>query len=204
MVRKVLLVVLLLVVALLGFATTKPDSFSVERSIDIAAPPERVHAQINDFHAWEAWSPWAKLDTTMAATYSGPAAGVGATYEWKGNSSVGAGRMEITSSTPPTSVAVKLDFLEPIEGHNVTTFTLAPAGNGTNVRWLMEGPANFMTKLMMTVTSMDRMIGPDFEKGLRQLKAVAESAPAAPPAPAAADSAPAATTTSPVVGPPTP
>ncbi|HEY0931208.1 MAG TPA: SRPBCC family protein [Gemmatimonas sp.] len=205
MIRKVLLVVLLLVVVLLGYASTKPDSFSVERSIDIAAPPERVHALINDFHAWEAWSPWAKLDTAMTVTYSGPPSGVGAVYEWTGNSSVGAGRMEITSSTPGTSVGVKLDFLKPIEGHNVTTFSLTPKDGGTNVRWLMEGPATFMTKLMMTVTSMDKMIGPDFEKGLQQLKATAESAPAAtaPAAAPAVDStaAPAAT---PVVGPPAP
>lgn len=179
MVRKVLLVVLLLVVVLLGIASTKPDRFSVERSIDVTAPPERVHAQINDFHAWEAWSPWTKLDTAMTVTYSGPASGVGAVYAWKGNSSVGAGRMEITSSTPGAAIGVKLDFLEPIESHNVTTFTLTPKDGGTNVRWLMEGPTTFLTKLMMTVMSMDRMIGPDFERGLQQLKAVAERAPAA-------------------------
>ena len=179
MVRKVLLVVLLLVVVLLGYANSKPDHFSVERSIDIAAPPERVHALINDFHAWTQWSPWARMDTTMQETYSGAPSGVGAIYEWKGNSSVGAGRMEITGSTPGTSVNVALDFLEPLEAHNRTVFTLTPKNGGTNVRWLMDGPANFLTKLMMTVTTMDRLIGPDFEKGLRQLKAAAENAPSA-------------------------
>ncbi|WP_337171260.1 SRPBCC family protein [Gemmatimonas aurantiaca] len=175
MLRKLLLVVLLLVVILVGYASTKPDTFAVERSIDIAAAPERVHAQINDFHAWEAWSPWARLDTTMTVTYSGAASGPGAVYEWKGNSTVGAGRMEIISSTPGTSVDIKLDFLEPIEGHNITTFTLTPANGGTRVRWLMEGEATLLTKLMLVFTSMDRMIGPDFERGLQQLKAVSES-----------------------------
>jgi uncharacterized protein YndB with AHSA1/START domain len=177
MIKKLLLLLLLCVVAVAAYATTQPDTFSLERRAQINAPPEKVFAQLNDFHAWEAWSPWAKLDPAMKTVYSGAPAGTGAVYEWTGNSDVGSGRMEITSATPAQAVDIKLDFLEPFESHNVTHFVLTPNGTGTDVRWVMEGPATYMTKVMTTFTSMDKMVGPDFEKGLAQLKAVAEKAP---------------------------
>ncbi len=174
MLRKLLLIVLLLVAVILGFATRQPDTFSVERRLRMAAPPERVFAQINDFHAWEAWSPWAKLDPAMKATYGGAPSGVGAVYDWSGNSEVGSGRMTIKASTPPSDVTIALDFLTPIESHNVTTFMLTPADGGTDVLWSMKGNADYVTKLMTMFASMDRMVGPDFERGLQQLKAVVE------------------------------
>lgn len=174
MLKKVALGVVVFIVAVLGYAATRPDSFSVERTISINAAPEKVFANLDDFHAWDAWSPWAKLDPAMKATYSGPASGPGAVYEWTGNSDVGTGRMEITGSTPPSSVTIKLDFLTPFESHNTTAFTLTPSATGTDVTWTMSGPATYMTKLMTSFVSMDKMVGGDFEKGLQQLKAVAE------------------------------
>ena len=123
MFKKIVLGILVLVVAVLAFATTKPDSFAVERKISINAPPEKVFANINDFHAWDAWSPWAKLDPAMQTTHSGAPSGPGAVYEWSGNSDVGKGRMEITGATPPSNVTIKLDFLDPFEAHNTAEFT---------------------------------------------------------------------------------
>ena len=174
MLKKIALGVLVFVVAVLGYAATRPDSFSVERKISINAPAERVHANLNDFHLWEAWSPWAKLDPAMKTTYGGPASGQGATYEWVGNSDVGEGKMEITGTTPSSSVTIKLDFLKPFESHNTTVFTLTPTASGTDVTWTMSGPATYMTKVMTSFVSMDKMVGGDFERGLQQLKAVAE------------------------------
>jgi len=174
MLKKIALGIVLLIVAVLGYATTQPDSFAIERRISINAAPEKVFANINDFHLWEAWSPWAKMDPDMKVTYSGPTSGPGAVYEWTGNSDVGTGRMEITGSTPPSNVTIKLDFLEPFESHNTTVFTLAPSAAGTDVTWAMSGPANYMSKLMTTFVSMDKMLGGDFERGLQQLKTVAE------------------------------
>ena len=174
MLRKLLLGVVVLIVAALLLATRQPDTFSVERRIVMNAPPERVFAQINDFHAWEAWSPWAKLDPAMQATYSGAAQGVGAVYEWRGNSDVGEGRMAIKSATAPSEVMIALDFLTPFESHNVTTFMLTPTESGTEVIWTMKGNAEYVTKLMTMFVSMDKMVGPDFSRGLEQLKAVVE------------------------------
>ncbi len=174
MFKKILLLVGVLILAVLGYATTQPDSFSLERKISVNAAPEKVFANINDFHAWEAWSPWARMDPNMTASYSGPTSGPRAAYAWKGNSDVGEGKMEISGSTPSSSVTIKLDFLTPFESHNTTVFTLAPTASGTDVTWTMSGPSTFVTKVMSTFVSMDKMIGPDFERGLQQLKAVSE------------------------------
>lgn len=174
MLKKILIGIVVIVLCVLAYATTQPDSFSVERKISIAAPPEKVFANINDFHAWEAWSPWAKLDPAMKTTYGGAPTGVGSTYEWTGNSDVGSGKMEITGSTPASNVTIKLDFMEPFESHNTTVFTLTPSGGGTDVTWTMSGPSPYISKVMSTFMSMDKMIGGDFEKGLQQLKALSE------------------------------
>lgn len=148
--------------------------FRFSRSRSIAAPPERLHALINDFHEWPKWSPWESLDPQMARNYSGAAAGVGAVYAWKGDRHAGEGRMEMLESSAD-HLAVDLDFAAPMRARNRIDFTLKPAGPVTEVEWVMTGPQNFVMGLMSKIWSMDKMLGPDFERGLAQLKAAAES-----------------------------
>jgi hypothetical protein len=133
-----------------------------------------VHGLIDDFKRWSDWSPWEKIDPALKRTHSGATSGRGAVYEWAGNKDVGSGRMEITDSSPASKVVIKLDFLQPFEAHNITEFTLAPQGGGTQVTWKMHGPAPFVTKLMQVFVSMDKMVGKDFETGLANMKAAAE------------------------------
>ena len=173
MLKKFGLVLVGLLAALLLFAATRPGSFSVERRIVVQAPADKIQPFITDFRRWPAWSPWEKIDPAMQRTLGGAPAGVGATYAWQGNQEVGSGRMEVLSDTPG-KVRIQLDFFEPFEGHNTTDFVFTPSGSGTEVRWVMSGPATFVTKLMGVFVSMDAMIGKDFEKGLAQLKAAAE------------------------------
>jgi hypothetical protein len=173
MLRKIGFVLVALFSALLVFAATRPDSFRVERSTVIQAPLDKIQPLIADFHRWADWSPWEKLDPAMKRTFGGAPAGVGATYGWQGNKDVGSGRMEIQSSAP-NKVTIQLDFIEPFEGHNTADFLLAPRDGGTEVRWIMFGPAPFISKLMGVFVSMDSMIGKDFEKGLAQMKVAAE------------------------------
>jgi uncharacterized protein YndB with AHSA1/START domain len=169
------IVVVALVAAILIFATTRPDDFSVQRSVAIKAEPAKIYPLLVDFRQWPAWSPWEKLDPAMKRTHSGTATGPGAIYEWDGSSKVGAGRMEIKQVTAPSKVVIQLDFLRPFEGHNVTDFVLAPNPDAsTQVTWLMRGPAPFVSKLMGIFVDMDKMIGKDFEAGLANLKAAAE------------------------------
>ena len=174
MIKKIVIVVVVALAAILIFAATKPDTFRVERSTTIKAPPEKIFPLINDFHNWPTWSPWEKMDPAMKRAHSGAASGKGAVYEWEGNSKVGKGRMEIVDSAPPSKVTVKLDFLEPFEAHNFAEFVLEPKGDSTKVTWTMHGPAPYISKLMTVFMSMDSMIGKDFEEGLANMKAAAE------------------------------
>jgi uncharacterized protein YndB with AHSA1/START domain len=168
------IVVVVLVAGVLGFAMTKPDSFSVQRTANIKAPPEKIFPLIIDLHSWSSWSPWEKLDPTMKRTHSGAESGKGAVYEWEGNAKVGTGRMEIVDATPPSKVTIKLDFLKPIEGHNTAEFTLDPQGDSTNVTWVMRGQAPFISKVIQVFVSMDSMVGNEFDTGLANLKTIAE------------------------------
>lgn len=174
MLKKIALGIIAVVVIILGLAMAQPNSFAVTRHIAIKAPPEKIYPLIADFHQWSAWSPWEHLDPAMKRTFTGAASGAGAVYSWEGNDAVGAGRMEIVSVAPPGKVDIKLDFLKPFPSQNATVFTVQPEGDGSTVVWTMSGPSSFMTKLMGVFVSMDKMIGPDFEKGLANLKAAAE------------------------------
>jgi Polyketide cyclase / dehydrase and lipid transport len=142
-----------------------PFSFSVQRKTSIQAPPDKIFPLINDFHNWNSWSPWEKLDPGMTRIHSGAASGKGAVYEWDGNSKVGKGRMEITDASAPSKIAIKLDFLKPFEGHNIAEFTLEPQGDSTDVTWTMHGPSPFVSKIMQVFMSMDKLIGKDFDSG---------------------------------------
>jgi uncharacterized protein YndB with AHSA1/START domain len=174
MLKKIAIVVVVLLAALLIFASMKPDTFRVQRATSIKAPPDKIFPLINDFHKWDAWSPWEKMDPAMKRTHSGAEKGKGAVYEWEGNNKVGKGRMEIVESSPPSKVVTKLDFLKPFEAHNTAEFTLQPQGDSTNVMWVMYGPAPYISKVMQVFVSMDSMVGKDFETGLANLKAIAE------------------------------
>ena len=173
MFKTIAIILALLIAALLIYAATKPDSFRIERSTTIKASPEKISAYLTDFKQWAAWSPWEEKDPAMQRTFSGATSGKGAIYGWEGNKNVGTGRMEILD-VQPQKVTVKLDFLAPFEAHNTAEYTMQPEGDSTKLTWAMFGPANYMSKVMTTVMSMEKMVGPDFEAGLAKLKVAAE------------------------------
>ena len=179
MIKKLILGILALaVIAVVGFCVVvamQPADFKITRSATFSAPPEKVFEQVNDFHKWEAWSPWAKIDPAMKTTYVGPALGVGSSYSWTGNDDVGEGKMTITQSHPNEHVAIDLEFIKPFAAKNLTEFTLKPEGSGTNVTWTMAGKNNFIMKAFSLVMNMDKLVGGDFEKGLAQLKSISEA-----------------------------
>ena len=154
----------------------RPDEFTVLRSTTIAAPPAAVFEQVNDFHKWDAWSPWAKIDPACKNTFDGASAGKGAVFAWDGNKKVGAGRMAITESQPASLIRIKLEFLRPFKATNTTEFTFKAEGSGTLVTWNMFGKNNFMSKAFGLFVNCDTMVGKDFEKGLAQMKSVTEAA----------------------------
>jgi len=152
----------------------QPPDFAVTRSAAMAATPAAVFGQVNDFHRWEAWSPWAKIDPAMKKTIEGPSSGTGAVYTWAGNDQVGEGRMTITESRPGELVRIKLEFLKPFPATNQTDFTFKGDGARTSVTWTMTGRKNFIQKAFCLFMDMDKMVGGDFEKGLAQMKSAVE------------------------------
>jgi len=140
------------------------------------APPAVVYNLISDFHNWNAWSPWARLDPNMKQTFEGPPSGTGAKYSWAGNKDAGEGRMTIAEAVPNNGVRIDMSFLKPFPSTSTIHFTLRPEGSGTSVQWAMEGNNNFTLKAMGLFYGMDKMVGPDFEKGLAQMKAESERA----------------------------
>lgn len=204
--KRFLFALVIVAAVVSGLALTQPDSFRIERSIVVKAPPERVFSYLDDFHQWPAWSPWERLDPAMQRAWSGAPRGKGAVYTWSGNDDVGQGRMEITGSAPPATQApgitapaplapavrapgilapstlapgiidIRLDFVKPFESHNQVRFVLTPRPDGTLVTWSMTGASPFALKLVGLFTSVEDMAGPDFERGLAQLKEAAEAA----------------------------
>ena len=150
--------------------------YSVERSITVNAPSHRVHGLVDDFHNWTSWSPWEDLDPDLQRSYSGADQGAGARYEWSGNRKAGQGSMQITGSTPE-GIDIALEFLKPFKSTSMTRFAFEPSGSGTEVRWQMTGEQKGLMGMFGKVFSMEKLIGPDFEKGLARLKAVAEESP---------------------------
>lgn len=156
------------------------SEFEISRSATMAADPARVHALVNDFHEWPAWSPWEDLDPDMQRTYTGPRSGAGSHYSWSGNRKAGAGSMEITEVTPE-EIGIRLEFLKPWRASNGIRFVIVPTTGGAQVTWSMTGERRGLSGVAMRVFNMDRLVGRDFEKGLARLQAVCEGDPAPPP-----------------------
>jgi uncharacterized protein YndB with AHSA1/START domain len=173
MLVKIGIAVVVVVVVLAAVIALQPSEFRVERSATIPAPPAAVFAQINDLQKWEAWSPWEKLDPAAKKTFSGPPAGVGASFTWAGNYEVGEGRVTITESRPNELVRIRLDMIKPVAASNLVEFSLTPVGEQTTVTWSMTGRNGFVSKAVGLVMDMDKMVGGQFEKGLAGLKSVA-------------------------------
>jgi hypothetical protein len=171
----VIAVILAIAIAvILALAARKPDDFRYERSIVVDAPADRIYPFVSDFRKWIVWSPYEAKDPDMKRTYGERAEGVGAVYAWDGNREIGAGRMEIADAAQPSLIRIRLDFFRPFKANNLAEFIFTPTGGQTHVTWAMNGKSNFMSKVLCTVMNVDRMVGNDFDKGLKALKAAAE------------------------------
>jgi hypothetical protein len=171
------LVVLLAVFCLgvVALAARKPDTFQVQRSATIKAPPEKIFPYLNSPKAAMAWIPFLEPDPNVKLSYAGPESGKGAAQSWSGNTQVGEGKIEIINSKPPTEVTLQLDMLKPLEGHNTVVYSLEPKGDVTNMTWVMSGHQPMIGKIVSVFIDCDRMVGEQFEKGLAKLKTVVEA-----------------------------
>ncbi|MGA7458339.1 MAG: SRPBCC family protein [Methyloceanibacter sp.] len=174
MLRKILIGLAVLVALFIVVVAMQPSEFQVARTATIAAPQAEVFAQVNDLRKWDAWSPWAKLDPDAKINFEGPEAGQGAAMSWAGNDKVGEGKMTIVESKPDEAVKLKVDFVRPFEGTSNSNFAFKPEGDGTSVTWAMSAHHNFLEKAFCLAMNGKKMIGGDMEKGLAQLKSLAE------------------------------
>jgi len=175
MIKKILLALVVLIAGFAGVVAMQPSEFRVSRQATIAAPPGAVFAQVNDFHKWEAWSPWAKLDPNAKNTFEGPPAGQGSVFKWVGDSNVGEGSMTLTESQPSERIRIRLDFVKPFAGTSDVEFTFQPQGEQTVVTWSMHGHNNFIGKAISLFMNCDKMIGANFDEGLANIKKVVEA-----------------------------
>ena len=176
MLLKILIALVAVVAAFAAFVALQPSEYRIARSATIAAPAPDVFAQVNDFHKWDAWSPWAKLDPNAKTTFEGASAGEGATFTWAGNRDIGEGRMTLTQSRPVELIRIRLDFVQPMAGTSTAEFTFKPEGDRTAVTWAMFGQNNFVSRAICLFMNQDKMLGGHFEKGLENLRAVVEAA----------------------------
>jgi uncharacterized protein YndB with AHSA1/START domain len=175
MVRKIVITAGILIAGVLVYAAFQPSTFLISRSVSINAAPEKIYPYMSDFHKGDLWTPYKKRDPSMKRTYSGAPSGKGAVYEFAGDKKkVGSGRLEIIEAVPPYKVVLTLDLFEPMKGRNIVEYTLEPKGGSTNVTWSMRGTNNYLSKLICTFISVDKMVGNDFEAGLTNLKALLE------------------------------
>jgi effector-binding domain-containing protein len=175
MLKKILLIVVALVLIAVIIGVLLPAKVVITRSVSINRPAGLVFAAINSFQLFPKWSPWQDLDPNMQQNTQGPRDGVGAKLVWSGNDKVGSGSQTITAFVPNQSVDSDLDF--GTMGVAKSIMTLTPAGNSTQVAWTLtmdmgKNPISHYFGL-----AMDRMIGPDFARGLGKLKTLIEGMP---------------------------
>jgi hypothetical protein len=172
----IIIALAVIVVLFVVIVASRPSEFRVSRSLAVSAPAETVFDQVNTLRNWEAWNPWGKLDPNCKLTYEGPPSDVGSSYSWAGNAKVGAGRSTIVDSKPSELVRFRLEFFKPMKATNAAEFTFKPEGSKTTVTWTMTGKNNFIGKAFGLIVNCDKMCGDQFEKGLADMKTVAEAA----------------------------
>ncbi len=164
-----------IVAVVLGVDSFLPVEYHVERSITINAPASEIFPHVNDFHKWEAWSPWLKIDPDAKITYEGPEAGKGAIFRWKGNDKAGEGSMTILASEPNERIKIKLEFLKPFEGSAETDLTFKEENQKTVVTWSISGDQDLLGKTFHVFLDRDKMIAENYDEGLASMKAVVEA-----------------------------
>jgi effector-binding domain-containing protein len=177
--KKIVVVLAILIGLLVIIGLFLPAKVHVERSMDIKAPVSVVFSQVNNLKSWDGWSPWQKMDPNMVNTYEGPASGVGAKHIWSSdNHNVGKGSMAITESIPDSFIKIHMSFNG--RGEPDASFHFNKTTDATKVTWTMEMNNGWNIAGRYFGLAMDKMIGPDFEAGLKSLKEISENMAATP------------------------
>jgi effector-binding domain-containing protein/uncharacterized protein YndB with AHSA1/START domain len=162
----------IIVLLLVGFFL--PRNEKVERTVTINAKPEAVYNLLNNLTTYDKWMPWNQLDTQWKVEYAPQTIGAGAWYKWQSkNDKVGKGKLTITESTANEKVITSLEF-EGFDKPSVSGWVLKPAGAGTELTWYMNSDMGNNPAHRWMGILMDKMLGPQFDKGLQNIAALAD------------------------------
>jgi hypothetical protein len=164
--------ILLVVVAIVAVGYALPAQYVVERSIVINAPASRIYPLVSAPRMWAQWSIWTHRDPAMKIVYFGPDSGTGAGWRWDSHTE-GRGEMTLTQADPTSGFTYKLYFPD-YESTSTGEFRMTPEGSATRVTWNNRGDVGSNPLHHYMAAFMDRLVGPDFEAGLHNLKALAE------------------------------
>lgn len=167
--------ILVLIIAFIGFVSTKESKFYYERSGIINAPASKIFPYISDFKRGAEWSPYEKMDLNMKKTFTGADAQVGSVMAFEGNKDVGSGKLEILKIVPNELVEIKLTMIKPFYGENIIQYKLSPEAGGTKFSWSMQGDGGFIGKLMSVFIDCEKMVAGQFSEGIANLKTVVEA-----------------------------
>ena len=174
--RYILLLVLLIIVAGAIYVATLENTYNVTRTKVIKAPQAFVYSMVDDYKNWPAWSPWIEKDTSATLTFGKKTSGKGGSYGWSGEV-LGEGSMETLSTKINESINQKIKFIKPFESESDIYWKFKPNDGGTVVTWGMKGEMDFMLKAYTAFSgSMDKNVGPDFERGLFKLDSILQVA----------------------------
>ena len=168
------LMFLFVVVIIVGFFL--PSKVRLERSIEINRNAPVVFNVINALNNFNKWSPWYKLDVNAEYVVTGPQSGVGSKITWQGNDKVGKGSNEIIESQENALIKTKF-FFGKNEQPAYSTLSLSEKDHITTVTWAFENDFGYNVFYRYFGLVLEDMIAPDYEKGLKNLKAHVESLP---------------------------
>ena len=159
-----------------------PTRWSVERQVEIAAPPDRIFAELDDLRAWRRWSPWQESAYPgLVFRYAGPPRGKGAEVSWN-SEATGDGRLRIEESVPPRELSFSMTFQQGRIRARDPLRLIPLAGGRTRVVWSDQGSLGRTLLGRLSLPVIERSMGRDLERGLAQLAAVVEGRPLPPAA----------------------
>lgn len=172
-VKRILIVIVVLIAGILVIAATRPNTFTVERSLKMNAAPEKIFPCLTSWKKGLEWSAWEKTDKDVKRTFTGPDSGMGAVYEFEGKKA-GHGKLSFKSIVPNEQAKIDLTFYKPMQGSNEVTYSLKKEGNETVMTYHMTGPMPLIARVIWLFVNMDKYMGDKFNESMQSLKAIVE------------------------------
>ena len=175
MIKKILISIALILIAFLGYASTRPNHFRYERSGLIHSSPDKIYALTSNLKMGALWNPYAQKDPNMKAEFTGTLGEAGSKMDFDGNNEAGSGSLEVLKAIPNQAVDIRLTMTKPISVTNLIEYRLTPEGNDIRFSWAMSGEVGFIGKIIGVLIDCEKMVTKDFEVGIQNLKKICES-----------------------------